>query len=170
MVHGKGIADSPGTWLRALLARTSWKVNLGNSGTWTLRSSPRMPGSPGRADGSSRSSFCASHRMAPMRTHVRTDVQSSEVDADKRRPGDDRLERGGVRIVRKAERSARPRHTGQEGAQSGGALPRLFGAHHGDRHRGEAGAGEPHLDVRRRPEIAPPRLPIGRPHEYPDRV
>src|SRR4051794_25833877 len=65
MVYGNGIADSPGTWLSALLARTSWNVTPGNSGTWTLRSSPRMLGMPGRAEGSSRSSRCASHRMTP---------------------------------------------------------------------------------------------------------
>src|SRR5215218_3652706 len=59
------MADSPGTWFRALLARTSWKVRPGNSGTWTLRSRPRMLGMPGSAEASSRSSRCASHRMAP---------------------------------------------------------------------------------------------------------
>src|SRR3954465_9160243 len=64
MVHGKGIADSAGTWFRALLARTSWNVSPGNSGTWTLRSSPRTLGMPGSVEASSTSSRWASHLMA----------------------------------------------------------------------------------------------------------
>src|SRR3954468_18194068 len=65
MVHGNGIADSPGTWFSALFARTSWNVTPGNSGTCTLRSRPRMLGMPGSAEASSESSRCASHRMHP---------------------------------------------------------------------------------------------------------
>src|ERR1700712_1466041 len=69
------MADFPGTWLRALLANTSWNVRPGNSGTCTLRSKPRILGMPGRVAVSSMSSRCASHRMIHIRTHVRSSVQ-----------------------------------------------------------------------------------------------
>src|SRR4051794_33211619 len=69
------MADSFGTAFSALLARTSWKVRPGNSGTSMLRSSPRTVGRPGSVAGSSKSSRCASHRMPTIRTHVRTRVQ-----------------------------------------------------------------------------------------------
>jgi len=64
-VWPNGIAEPFGTALSALLARTSWKVRFGKSGTWTLRSSPRTSGSPGSVLGSSKSSRWASHRMTP---------------------------------------------------------------------------------------------------------
>src|SRR4051794_12395893 len=101
MVYGNGIADSPGTWLRALLDLTSWNVSPGNSGTCTLRSSPRIDGMPGSVEASSTSSRWASHRMPSIRTHVRTNVQPA-AGSDRRavlveRGEHDRRPRGDVR-------------------------------------------------------------------------
>ena len=70
------MADSPGTWFSALRDRTSWNVSPGNSGTWTLRSSPRMLGIPGSVDGLLDVQPLGVPPHATIRTHVRCGVQS----------------------------------------------------------------------------------------------
>src|SRR3954470_47947 len=103
MVHGKGIADSPGTWFSALRQRTSCRVRPGNSGTCTLRSSPRMLGMPGSVVASSTSSRCAAHRTGsyehmfePVSSAVAAGQRSDRRAVLVERGEDDRRPRGHV--------------------------------------------------------------------------
>jgi len=64
MVQENGNREPP-VRLRALLARTSWKVSPENSGVWTDRIRPLRLTSPGRAPGASAATSWFAQRMPP---------------------------------------------------------------------------------------------------------